>query len=69
MSKALSLNGNTTENEIMKNLRKDIRVGVSSMKDNLAKLNEELIDNDELQGNWTVSPIIFILSMMISNRK
>ena len=29
--------------------RKDIRVGVSSIKDNLAKLNEELIDNDELQ--------------------
>ena len=39
----------TTENEIMKKLRKDIRVGVSSIKDNLAKLNEELIDNDELQ--------------------
>ena len=39
----------TTENEIMKKLRKDIRVSVSSIKDNLAKLNEELIDNDELQ--------------------
>ena len=39
----------TTENEIMKKLRKDIREGVSSIKDNLAKLNEELIDNDELQ--------------------
>ena len=49
MSEALSLNVSTTENEIMKKLRKDIRVGVSSMKDNLAKLNEELIDNDELQ--------------------
>ena len=69
MSQALSLNVSTTENEIMKKLRKDIRVGVSSIKDNLAKLNEELIDNDELQENWTVSPINFILSMMISNRK
>ena len=37
------------ENEIIKQLRKDIRVGVNSIKDNLAKLNEELIDNDELQ--------------------
>ena len=33
----------------MKKRRKDIRVGFSSIKDNLAKLNEELIDNDELQ--------------------
>ena len=49
MSEALSLNVSTTENEIMKKLRKDIRVGVISIKDNLAKLNEELIDNDELQ--------------------
>ena len=49
MSEALSLNVNTTENEIMKKLREAIRVGVSSIKDNLAKLNEELIDNDELQ--------------------
>ena len=49
MSEALSLNVSTTENEIIKKLRKDIRVGVSSIKDNLAKLNEELIDNDELQ--------------------
>ena len=49
MSEALSLNVSTTENEIMKKLRKDFRVGVSSIKDNLAKLNEELIDNDELQ--------------------
>ena len=49
MSEALSLDVSTTENEIMKKLRKDIRVGVSSIKDNLAKLNEELIDNDELQ--------------------
>ena len=46
---ALSLNVSTTETEIMQKLRKDIRVGVSSIKDNLAKLNEELIDNDELQ--------------------
>ena len=49
MSEALSVNMSTTENEIMKKLRKDIRVGVSSIKDNLVKLNEELIDNDELQ--------------------
>ena len=49
MSEALSLDMSTTENEIMKKLRKDIREGVSSIKDNLAKLNEELIDNDELQ--------------------
>ena len=49
MSEALSLNVSTTENKIMKKLRKDIRVGVSSIKDNLAKLNEELIDNDEFQ--------------------
>ena len=49
MSEALSLDVSTTENEIMKKLRKDIREGVSSIKDNLAKLNEELIDNDELQ--------------------
>ena len=49
MSEALSLNVSTAENEIMKKLRKDIREGVSSIKDNLAKLNEELIDNDELQ--------------------
>ena len=48
MSEALSLNVSTTENEIMKKLRKDIQEGVSSIKDNLAKLNEELIDNDEL---------------------
>ena len=39
----------TTENKTMKKLRNDIRVGVSSIKDNLAKLNEELIDNDERQ--------------------
>ena len=49
MSEALSLNVSTTENEIMKKLRKDIRVRVSSIKDNLAKLNEESIDNDELR--------------------
>ena len=49
MSKALSLNVSTAENEIMKILRKDIQVGVSSIKDNLAKLNEELTDNNELQ--------------------
>ena len=49
MSEALSLDVSTTENEIMKKLRKDIRVGVSSIKDNLAKLNDELIDNNELQ--------------------
>ena len=49
MSEALSLNVSTTENEIMKKLRKDIRAGVSSIKDYLAKLNEELIDNDELK--------------------
>ena len=49
MSEALSLDVSTTENEIMKKLRKDIREGVSSIKDNLAKLNEELINNDELQ--------------------
>ena len=49
MSEALSLDVCTTENEIMKKLRQDIREGVSSIKDNLAKLNEELIDNDELQ--------------------
>ena len=36
VSEALSLNVSTTENEIMKKLRKDIRVGVSSIKDNLA---------------------------------
>ena len=49
MSEALSLDVSTTDNKIMKKLRKDIREGVSSIKDNLAKLNEELIDNDELQ--------------------
>ena len=49
MSEALSLNVSTAENEIMKKIRKDIQVGVSSIRDNLAKLNEELIDNDELQ--------------------
>ena len=49
MSEAFSLDVSTTENEIMKKLRKHIREGVSSIKDNLAKLNEELIDNDELQ--------------------
>ena len=49
MSETLSLNVSTTENEIMKKLRKDIREGVSSIKDNLAKLNVEFIDNDELQ--------------------
>ena len=41
MSEVLSLNVSTAENEIMKKLRKDIREGVSSIKDNLAKLNEE----------------------------
>ena len=50
----------------MKKLRKDIRVGVSSIKDNLAKLNEELIDNDELQEK--LDGLNFILSMMISNK-
>ena len=69
MSEVLSLDVSTTENEIMKKLRKDIPVRVSSIKDNLAKLNDELIDNDKLQENWTNSPIKFILSMMISNRK
>ena len=69
MSETLSFDVSTTENEIMKKLKKDIRVGVSSIKDNLAKLNEERIDNDVLQENWTVSPINFILSTMISNRK
>ena len=49
MSEALSLDVSTTENEIMKKLRKDKRVGVSSIKVNLAKLNDELIDNDEFQ--------------------
>ena len=49
MSAAILLNVSTTENEIIKKLRKDIRAGVSSINDNLAKLNEELIDNDELQ--------------------
>ena len=49
MSEALSLNVSIAENEIMKKLRKDIQVGVCSIKDNLAKLNEEIIDNDELQ--------------------
>ena len=49
MSEALSLNESTTENEKMEQLRKYIRVGVSSIKDNIAKLNEEIIDNDELQ--------------------
>ena len=49
ISEALSLDVSTTENEIMKKLRKDIRVEVSSIKDKLAKLNDELIDNNELQ--------------------
>ena len=52
MNEALSLDVSNTENaenEIMKKLRKDIRVGVNSIKDNLAKLNDEFIDNDELQ--------------------
>ena len=61
MSEALSFNVSTAGNEIMKKLRKDIQIGVSSIKDNLAKLNEELIDNNELQEKWTVSPISFIL--------
>ena len=49
MSETLSLNVSTTEYEIMEKLRKDIRVGVSSIKGNLAKLNEDLIDNNEHQ--------------------
>ena len=49
MSEAFSLDVSTAENEIMKKLRINIREGVSSIKDNLAQLNEELIDNDELQ--------------------
>ena len=49
MSEALSLDVSTAENELMKKLRKNIREGGSSIKDNLAKLNEELIDIDELQ--------------------
>ena len=44
MSEALSLNVSTAENKIMKKLRRD-----NSIKDNLAKLYHELIDNDELQ--------------------
>ena len=68
MSAALSLNVSLTENEIMKKLRRDIRVGVSSVKDNLAKLNEELVMMS-FRKNWTISPINFILSMTISNRK
>ena len=69
MSEALSLNVSTTENEIMKKLRKDIRVGVSSIKDNLAKLNEELIDNDELQEKLDGLTNQFHTNVMISNRK
>ena len=49
MSEALSLDVSTAENEIMKKLRKNIQEGVNSIKANLAKLTEELIDNDELQ--------------------
>ena len=49
MSETLSFDVSTSENEIMKKHRKDIREGVSSIKDNLAKLNEELTDTDELQ--------------------
>ena len=67
MSEALSSDVSTAENEIMKKLRKDIREGVSSIKDNLAKLNEELIDNDELQVK--LDELNFMLSIMISNRK
>ena len=69
MSEARSLDVSTTENEVMKKVRKHIREGVSSIKDNLAKLNEKLISNDELQENWTISPINFISRMVISNRK
>ena len=49
MSEALSLNVNTTENEIMKKLRKDIRVGVSSIKGNLAKLTNDVLQ-EKLDG-------------------
>ena len=40
----------TAENEmiIKKNIEKNDGKGVSSIKDNFAKLNEELIDNNEL---------------------
>ena len=41
MREALSSDVSTAENEIMKKLRKDIREGISSIKDNPAKLNEE----------------------------
>ena len=60
ISEALSLDVSTTENEIMKKLRKDIREGVSSMTDNLAKPNDELIGNDERQEKLEGSPINFI---------
>ena len=69
MIEALSLNVSTIENEIMKKLTKDIRIGVSSIKDNLAKLNEKLIDNDELQEKLDGLTNQFHISMMISNRK
>ena len=49
MSEALSLDMSTAENEMMTKHRKDIQEGVNSIKANLAKLTEELTDNDELQ--------------------
>ena len=57
-SEALSLNVSTAENEIMKKLRKDIQVGISSIKDNLAI--KELMIMMSFRKNWTVSPINFI---------
>ena len=53
----------------MKKLRKDIREGISSITDNLAKLNEELVGNDELQEKLNGLTNQFHINMMISNRK
>ena len=69
MSEALSLDVSTADNEIMKKLRKNIRDGVSSIKDNHPKLNEELIDNDELQVKLDELTDQLYISTMISNRK
>ena len=45
MSEALSFDVSTTEKEIMKKLGKDMRVGVSSIKDNLNFILSMMISN------------------------
>ena len=55
--------------------RKSIQEKSISLQNEIAKMSEAVslnvssTENETIRKNWTVSPINFILSMMISNRK